>query len=357
MTVHTITALTVPASLDDADAAEFHSMVRLGNAQAFEDAGISDHADTAEEMLPDWHEQTDRTWRGLIARIDDEIVGAAVVIRSNETGSTSASLDLMFAPRAWGSGIEQALLEHAEEETRAAGRRSLQSWTLHPTGEAERMLVPPTGWGRIAPTALSDLLERNGYVLEQVERNSILPLDRPPVLVEAKLADALAHAGDDYRIVEWTLPTPEHLRAGYADVIARMATDVPSAELDVDEEHWDEERIVRRDHRFAEAGRTVSVAAVEHIPSGRLVAFNELVIAADRNGVTHQFGTLVVKEHRGRRLGTIVKCANLLRWRSIAPDSPRISTFNAEENRPMLDINEAIGFVPASYAAAWQRRL
>lgn len=356
MNSFTITPLVVPTSLSEQNAADFLAMVRIGNAQAEADAGIPDLTETAEEQLPDWHSQVDRTWVGHVAKREGEVIGASILMFANEESATSGNLDLVMDPRRWDRSLAQALLDHAENEARSRGRSSLQAWTLHPVAKTAQMLVPQTGWGAIAPTKLSDLLAANGYMLEQVERNSERYLDNTDGLAET-LSDATAHAGSNYRLVTWTLPTPAHLREGYADVISRMATDAPSGALDIDEELWDAERIIRRDRKFAEAGRTVSVAAVEHVPSGRLVAYNELVVGEDRSAVTHQFGTLVVREHRGRRLGTIVKCANLLRWKNIAPHSPKVSTFNAEENRPMLNINEGIGFTPASYAAAWQKRL
>jgi GNAT superfamily N-acetyltransferase len=353
----TIVPLVAPAALDGDDAAGFLAYGELGHRVCDEMVGLPDLAPTAAQMLPAWHDATDTLHTGFLARRGDLIVGAVTIDYAQDAGARAAELDLLVPEEYWGAGVETALLDRAEDEARARGRDVLQIWSLHRPVEHDRMLVPKTGWGRVPAIGLTDLLEAQGYLLEQVERNSELDLTADPTPLRESLARAVERAGADYRLVEWNLPTPPELRDGYADVLARLVTDAPSGDMEFDAEVWDAARVVRRDARLTGAGQMVSVAAVEHVPSGAIVAYNELLIGEDRSGVTHQFGTLVAREHRGHRLGTIVKCANLLRWRGLAPASARVSTFNAEENRPMLDINEAIGFVPVSYAGAWQKKL
>lgn len=352
----TITEVIVPASLADADAEDFLAAVELNNAVCVADTGVDDYDRTAAELLPMWKDRTDHVHRTFIARSREDILGA-VALQYAVAEPTSIEVDLMVLPEHWSTGVGQALLDHAEQQARELGRLVLQAWTLHPADADSSTLTPRTGWGRISSSPHAELLQRNGFVLEQVERSSGFDLRADPAPIERMLAAALEVAGPDYHLIEWTLPTPPELRDGYAWALSRMSTDVPSGDLDIDEEIWDAARIARRDARLIGGGQTMSVAAVQHVPTGTLAAFNELVIGEDLAGVTHQYCTLVLKEHRGHRLGQIVKCANILRWRGIAPESPLISTFNAEENRPMLDINEAMGFAPRAYAGAWQKRL
>ncbi|PPG30127.1 hypothetical protein C5C25_09985 [Rathayibacter sp. AY2B9] len=40
-----------------------------------------------------------------------------------------------------------------------------------------------------------------------------------------------------------------------------------------------------------------------------------------------------------------------------APDCRAVYTWNAEENRPMLAVNEAVGFTPVAHEGQWRKEL
>jgi RimJ/RimL family protein N-acetyltransferase len=196
-----------------------------------------------------------------------------------------------------------------------------------------------------------------GYHLEQVWRESVLPLPTNRPVLDACYQDAIDRAGPDYRVHTWTHRTPERWLADLATIIMRMRTDAPIGNLEVDQDVWDAERVRRRDDRRLASGGTLLAAAVEHLASGRLVAFNGVTLSAIRSRPVHQGITLVLKEHRGRKLGTVVKIANIRQLEALSPVSPCIYTENAAENRPMLAVNEAVGFETVALKGMWQKSL
>ena len=71
----------------------------------------------------------------------------------------------------------------------------------------------------------------------------------------------------------------------------------------------------------------------------------------------YQWGTLVLAEHRGHRLGMLVKLAALRALQAASPSTRSVSTWNAEGNTPMIAVNEALGFVPVGTLSSWTQRL
>jgi GNAT superfamily N-acetyltransferase len=349
--------ISAPETLDDAQARAFRALVTIGNAAARHDTGHDLLDQSLEEVWGFWRDGTDWEHVGFAAIVDGEVHGVAAMTVSTQEGTVTAEFDVAVSPARRGEGTEELLWDACEAEARARGLRTLHTWTLHRAGAAGERLSPSTRWGSIPADGLTRLLQRRGYTLEQVERTSAFDLGGSFDAVERLRAEALARMGEEYRRVQWAQRTPDAHLAAFAHAISRMSTDAPQGGLDIEEQIWDGDRVRRREARLREQGLTSSVAAVEHVPSGAIVAYNELVIGGDRTGATQQYGTLVLREHRGHRLGTVVKCENLLRWRTLVPTSPRVVTFNAEENRPMLSINEALGFVPVSYAGAWKLSL
>jgi GNAT superfamily N-acetyltransferase len=352
----TLVPLHIPESVDDADAADFNAMVRVRNEIFREINGTADEDTEPGELLPLYrHEEyTRRLW--WIVRLGDDVVGRVGVELPLEEGSRVAYWWIELLRDVWSRGIGSAAHDVVERTALGDGRTVLQAWAAHLHAD-EELLEPPTGFGSVPRDHVARFMLRHGYALEQVERQSVLPLDVANAhRIDHLLADA-REAATGYEVVRWTLPTPDELVDGYAWMKSRMSTDAPAADLEVDEETWDAARVRDHDARYLESGRMMQVTAARHIASGTLVAFNELVAGTDRSRASMQEDTLVLREHRGHRLGMLVKCEGLVAWRDAAPDSPRVLTWNAEENRPMLDINEAIGFVPMLYNGAWKKQL
>ncbi|MGP3536446.1 GNAT family N-acetyltransferase [Microbacterium sp. RD1] len=349
--------MTMPSSADADDAAEFREMVRVRNLIYAEISGNDDESLTPSELLPAYAPDPSERREVWTVRWRDQVVGRVGVDIPLEPGSRIAYWLVEILRSVEGLGIGSAAYELVERTARTAGRTVLQSWAEHPTAPGQQ-LEPPTGFGRIPHDRIARFFLRHGYALEQVDRKSALDLTDPalPGRVERLLEDATS-AASGYRIVQWQLPTPADFVPGYAWMKSRMSTDAPAAGLEFDEETWDADRLARHERVYLDANRTMLVTAAVHLDSGDPVAFNELVIGEDRSATTSQQDTLVLKEHRGHRLGMLVKCAALRTWRDIAPHSPRVLTFNAEENRPMLDINETIGFEPLAYIGAWKKEL
>jgi len=94
-----------------------------------------------------------------------------------------------------------------------------------------------------------------------------------------------------------------------------------------------------------------SIALDRH---GAVVAWTCLVAGADPARPAQIEGTLVLAQHRGRRLGTAVKVASLLAARDHT-SSRQVRTSSEDQNVWMRDINRRLGFAPVESEIILQR--
>lgn len=354
----TLRPLELPARADAGPSPSVHAYAAVRNELLIETTGRDDDCLAASEVLSTLSPTPERDRRHWAVEVDGDTVGRCALDIIQDDGGETAFVTVALLRRGWGRGIGPAAYARIETVARDAGVRKLLNWTEHHDAEAPLpRLDSPTGFGSAPLDRAARFLRRQGFRLEQVARGSALIwVDSVADHLRSLRDDAAAHAAD-YRVVQWAMPTPDEYVDGYAWMKSRMSTDAPDGDLGMPEEVWDADRVRREEARLTQRGWTLLVTAAQHVTTGQLCAFNELAVGADDAAGTHQFDTLVLSEHRGHRLGMLVKTAALLAWRDRHPLSPRVTTWNAEENRPMLSINEAIGFTPIAYEGAWRKDL
>jgi RimJ/RimL family protein N-acetyltransferase len=112
----------------------------------------------------------------------------------------------------------------------------------------------------------------------------------------------------------------------------------------VEDEVWDAARVREYDDIREQRGRHVYSVAAVHDATGALAALTDVEADPDAPEWGHQLLTAVLREHRGHRLGLLVKTA-MLEWLATAePQLERIDTGNAAVNQWMIAINEQLGY-------------
>ena len=349
-----IDEVPIPGALDSADAAGFLEAIAVGGAVLADAYGTVDlDLDPAEE-LPQYQNPFEPR-RILATRIDGRIVAIARTQTHLGDDADTSWVEVLVLPDHRRRGLGTALADRAEQLVRADGRRKIIAYAPG-RGSDGADLPSPTGFGAIrADAPATRFAQKRGYTFEQVARVSRLALPIPDIA--ERLAAAAQASGPDYVIHAWSGRTPERWLEDRAVLVTRMSTDAPTAGLEEPEDVWTAERVRENDDRQERNPRTGLIASAEHRPTGRLVAFSVLSVPRPVERAVHQYGTLVLREHRGHRLGMLVKTANLEQLGRVTPGHPSIITFNAEENRPMLDVNEALGFVGIGYEGAWRKDL
>jgi GNAT superfamily N-acetyltransferase len=350
----TIDEEAIPATIEDDVDGVFAAMIEVWNACELAAYGTDDVNETPAEILPHFLDQQHPS-RMFAARVDGRIVGMAVHDYLVDEPAT-AWVTIRVHPESNGLGIGRALAETVESAARASGQSRLVAYVPSQDAPGER-LVPPTGFGSV-PAANREVrfALRQGWTLEQVERASRLALPADPGSLAELRADAESHA-EGYRVLTWAGAIPPQWHEDMGLLETRMSTDAPGAGLGEPEDVWTAERIAEQETRILVPVHRILTAAVLHEASGHLVGYTRLRVPVDRDRPVGQWATIVLHEHRGHRLGMLLKIANLQFLQQLDPGHPSIVTWNAEENRYMLGVNEAVGFVSIGQEGAWGKTL
>ncbi len=292
-------------------------------------------------MLPDGTPSERMEW--WLALEGDRAVGVAGASFPLKENLHLANLSIVVAQAARRHGVAGELADVVLQRLRDDGRTTAVGFIGAPVGTTAPGEAFASGLG--AKPALATI------------RRELVLADVDDAALAAVLEDQVLPMAVGYDVVQWIDVVPDHLVDGAAALLPHVFMDSPRGDLDFEDEVWDGPRYRDYERDVAARGRRlVATGAVERT-SGRLVAYTDITVPTTRPSSAGQWGTIVDEEHRGHRLGLLVKLENLAQLRRSFEKVVRVNTWNAADNQHMIRVNELIGFRVAEHYQAWQLAL
>lgn len=238
-------------------------------------------------------------------------------------------------------GIGAALYEHAIARLSDRGRTTIATSVNQPIEGDEQ---PAVGF-----------LTRRGFSRVNIEMRRTLELPVPGGRLD-DLLDKATVASSGYRTRTWVGHCPDEYAEQYTNLKSLLSSQAPLGESGYQQEVWDIDRLRGEEKLLDQQGRT-PVTTVAIAPDDSLAGHTQLMIPKDDDGRAFQWDTLILPEHRGHRLGLLLKVINLRRMIDEDPSRTRVHTWNAVQNGPMNAVNNELGFRSVEESQEWERHL
>lgn len=269
----------------------------------------------------------------LLAFADDRPVGRALIELNNEANAHILEMDIGVHPEMRRRGIGTALVRRAVDIARRHERTDVVSWA-------------------VKSDAASRFWAARGFESAYVERSNQLRMaevdwDRMAGWVAA--AQPARDAG--FRLEFWNA-IPDDRISDIVEVSAGMF-DAPLDDLALAHTTSTDQSIREWSQRWRSMGSNRWMMLV-YAPDGSPAAYTGIMIHKTRPHLGSQRSTTTLPQYRNQGLGRWIKAAMVQRLAADCPELVLIETDNAESNRPMLRLNEEMGFVPAARFEAFQ---
>ncbi|HZX05896.1 GNAT family N-acetyltransferase [Kribbella sp.] len=275
--------------------------------------------------------------QAYLASEGDTAVGVLTVDLPQYENTDHAWLDVKVHPDHRGRGIGSALIEYGEQVTRDLGR------TI-------------TGFGGLDLPKAEAFARRHGYIQKSVEVNRRQDLAGLDWGLVQRMYDESLTAASAYELLRLTGPLPEDLLEGMV-AVTESINDAPRDDLDLEDDVYSPERLRAYEEAQAKSDRTVYRVVARRKDTGDLAGHTVVAVERERPYLGEQHDTAVSRDHRGHRLGALLKSAMLLWLREQEPALTQIDTWNAESNDHMIGINKALNYHIVARILDYQKTL